>query len=274
MGKQKMKIQSVKACFFSPTGTTKAVVQAIVRGIQHTTSEFIDITNPDSRKQHVLAAEDELLIVAVPVYVGRVPALLNQWLHAIKARKAPTVCLVVYGNRDYENALIELKDKMIQNGGIPIACAAYIGEHSFSGPDTPIALSRPDAEDLKHAEAFGRRINEMLLSATHMDLTSEIHVPGKVPSQNPAPLLSVDFINISHHCSGCGACAKACPAGAIDLKAYSITDKEKCILCCACIKICPEKARTMKNGTIKDIAIRLSESCKDRKEPELFFNEK
>lgn len=62
-----------------------------------------------------------------------------------------------------------------------------------------------------------------------------------------------------------------CPVGAIDLENSALIDKEKCIVCCACIKGCPENARTLKAVAVKDIAIRLSQTCKKRKEPEFFF---
>ncbi|MGB3226201.1 MAG: EFR1 family ferrodoxin [Desulforhopalus sp.] len=266
-----MKIQSLKSAVFSPTGTTKSIVQAISRGINPSTADFIDVTQPNARKQHLQTSENEILVVAVPVYIGRVPALLSKWLHAIKADKTPTVCVVVYGNREYEDALLELKDIMIKNGGIPIACAAFIGEHSFSSSDTPIAVSRPDAADLHHAEMFGRKINETLKKIPFIEHIPEINIPGNFPYKNLEDLHSVDFIGIDDKCSNCGACAEACPVGAIELENYSLIDKEKCILCCACIKICPENARTMKSGIVKDLAIRLSEMCKERKEPVFFF---
>jgi ferredoxin len=266
-----MKIQSLKSAVFSPTGTTKSIVQAIARGINQSTAELIDITQPNVRKQHFQTSKDDILVVAVPVYIGRVPALLSEWLHAIKADKTPTVCVVVYGNRDYEDALLELKDIMVKNGGIPIACAAFIGEHSFSSSDTPIAVSRPDPADLHQAEIFGRKINEALKTISSIEHISEINIPGTFPYKNLEDLLSVDFIGISDKCSKCGACVEACPVGAIELENYSLIDKEKCILCCACIKSCPENARTMKNGIVKDIAIRLSAMCKERKEPVFFF---
>lgn len=150
-----MKIQSLKLVCFSPTGTTKAVIQGIVRGINQSTVELIDITKPNARKQQLQTSENELLIVAVPVYMGRVPDLLIEWLHTIKARNTPTVCVVVYGNRVYDDALLELKDILIKRGCIPIACGAYIGEHSFSSSETPTAEGRPDASDLNHAELLG-----------------------------------------------------------------------------------------------------------------------
>ncbi|NIT57570.1 MAG: ferredoxin, partial [Aliifodinibius sp.] len=78
-------------------------------------------------------------------------ALLSEWLDAIKADKTPVVCVVVYGNRGYEDALLELKNTMTKSGGIPVACAAYIGEHSYSSSETPIARARPDTKDLDHA---------------------------------------------------------------------------------------------------------------------------
>lgn len=66
-----MKIESVKLVYFSPTGTTKAVVQGIAHGINPDTTELIDITRPDARKQPLQTSENELLVVGVPpVYMG------------------------------------------------------------------------------------------------------------------------------------------------------------------------------------------------------------
>ena len=159
-----MKIESVKSVYFSPTGTTKKVVQGIAHGINPGTMELIDITKPDARKQPLLTSENELLVVGVPVYMGRVPALLIEWLNAIHAHNTPTVCVVVYGNRVYDDALLELKNIVMKYGCIPIAGAAYIGEHSFSNSETPTAQGRPDENDLNHAKVFGQKIREKLHS--------------------------------------------------------------------------------------------------------------
>ena len=266
-----MKIQSLKLVCFSPTGTTKAIIQGVARGINQGTMQLIDITKPDTRKQPLQTSENELLVVAVPVYMGRVPALLSECLHAIQAHNTPAVCIVVYGNRAYDDALLELKDILISRGCIPIACAAYIGEHSFSSSETPTAEGRPDASDLNYAELFGRKINEKLLSISSVDHISDINIPGNYPYGGITKLWSVDFIAVSNECSQCGVCAEGCPVGAIDSKNSKLIDKEKCITCCACIKNCPQNARTMKPGLVKDAAMRLTKLYKERKEPVFFL---
>lgn len=265
-----MQIQSLKLVCFSPTGTTKAVIQSIANGIDSTFVELIDITQPDARKTHLQTNDKELLIVAVPVYMGRVPLLLTEWLHEMKAHNTPTVCVVVYGNREYDDALLELKDIVKSRGGIPVAGAAYIGEHSFSSPQTPTGEGRPDGNDMSHAEAFGRKIHEKLLSVSSLDQIPEIAIPGNYPYGGTTELWSVDFLAIGTECRQCGICAQVCPVGAIDPERSDVIDTEKCVTCCACIKTCPQSARSMKAGPVKDAAIRLSTLCIERKEPVCF----
>ncbi len=266
-----MKVQSLKLVCFSPTGTTKAIVRGVARGMNQSTEELIDITRPDARKEQLQTSEDELLVVAVPVYMGRVPALLSEYLHGIKAHKTPAVCIVVYGNRVYDDALLELKNILTERGCMPIAGAAFIGEHSFSGSESPTAKGRPDTRDLNYAESFGRRIINKLQAASSPDDIAVLQVPGNFPYSGVTDLWNVDFIAVSSECNQCGICAEGCPVGAIDTKDSNLIDQEKCITCCACIKKCPQNARAMKPSPVMDAARRLSKLYPERKEPELFL---
>ncbi len=266
-----MELQFLKLAYFSPTGTTRSIIQAVARGINPVNAEHIDVTKPDMRKKPLRTSKSDLLVVGVPVYIGRVPELLIEWLQGIKADKTPTVCIVVYGNRAYDDALLELKNFLIERGCVPVACAAFIGEHSFSSPEIPIAEARPDSTDIEYAELFGRKINEKLLSVSSVDQIPDINLPGNNPYRGDAKLWKLDFIEVSGDCLQCGICAEVCPVGAVDTGNSNSIDKDKCITCCACIKNCPQNARTVKDSPLKDAAIRLNKMHCERKEPVSFF---
>jgi flavodoxin len=181
-------IQSLKLVFFSPTGTTKSVIQSIAKGINAEKEEFIDITLPSSRNKKIETKQTELLVVAIPVYKGRVPTLVCDWILSIEAKKTPTVAVVVYGNRAFDNALIELKDLLVQCGAIPFAGGAFIGEHSYSNSELPCAAGRPDTSDLDKAKLFGQKIK-----AKYTTNTKEINLPGSYPYGGDTNLWHIDF---------------------------------------------------------------------------------
>ena len=266
-----MKIRSVKLVYFSPTGTTQKVVRGIARGIGHGSVEELDITTPAAREQALRVSQDDLLILGVPVYMGRVPALLMEWLHAVRAQNTAAVPVVVYGNRTYEDALLELADILSGCGCRPIAGAAFVGEHSFSDAETPTAQGRPDEDDLQHAESFGRLVQEKFYTIVSVDDVIDIAFPGCRPYRGDPALWTVDFIAVSDACSQCGTCAEICPVGAIDPENSSLIDIKKCITCCACIRNCPEHAMSMKPGPVKDAQLRLHTLYAERKEPECFL---
>lgn len=266
-----MEIASLKLVCFSPTGTTRAIVQGIAGGINAGRVQVVDLTLPDARRHRLHASPNDLVIVGVPVYMGRVPAVLSEWLCSMEARSTPAVCVVVYGNRAFDDALLELRDILKSRGCIPIAGAAFIGEHSFSSPGTPTAEGRPDASDISLAGDFGRKVLEKLLSISGVDEVPELDVPGDYPYGGVTDLWSVDFIQISDECTECGICAAGCPVGAIDSENLRSIDRERCFTCCACIKNCPEGARTMKAGPVRDAALRLHELYREPKEPAFFF---
>jgi ferredoxin len=270
-----METKSLRLVYFSPTGTTKKIIEEIAWGINHTSVEHIDITKPTQRKRLLETSENDLLVVGVPVYFGRCQVNALEWLQTIKGRNTPVVCIVVYGNREYDDALLELKNTLINCGCSPIALGAYIGEHSFSIAETPIAHGRPDDLDLAHAKSFGKEIGEKIISIPSICRISDISVPGKFPyldmGDGRKNLSGLDLVSVDSYCVQCGECARVCPVDAIDFENSVSMDSSKCILCHACVKYCPTNARKVKNETVKNVASRLSGALQKRKEPVLFL---
>lgn len=257
-----MELKRAHLVYFSPTSTSKQVAEAIVQGTGIQNISTIDITCKQS--EELIIPSDSLAIIAVPVYGGHVPPLAMQRLQHIKGDNTPAVLAVVYGNRAYEKALIELDQYAVHNDFLVISAATFIGEHSFSTDTNPISVGRPDEDDLEIARELGYSVFEKITAAIDSDSLYSVDVRViRRPRQPFFPLLGFLRKMIALRRSGlpspkapatseklcihCGKCVKVCPNSAIKKDNELFTDASKCIRCCACVKICPENARTFES---------------------------
>lgn len=263
-------INIVKGCF-SPTGTTRRIVDAITAGISTGSSETIDLTLPGDSAEECYILKDNLLILGAPVYGGRLPKEAVKRFSRLRGDKTPAVVVVVYGNRAFEDALLELKDLALERGFIPVAGAAFIGEHSYAGPEAPIAIGRPDQEDIARAKAFGKKIHGRLKSIKNANEEKPVEVPGNFPYKSALPPSDGCARSNMDICTQCGACVTVCPTNAISNDENYSTDINLCILCCACVKSCPENARYMDSERVKKATRWLTENFTTPKRPEMFI---
>lgn len=265
-----MNFNGVKLVYFSPTKTTQKILEGIAEGTEVGTVEHLDLTPPEAKTRDLDEMQDELVILGVPVYGGRVPLEAVPRLKRLKANRTPAIIIVLYGNREFEDALLELKDLAKESGFVPVAGGAFIGEHSFANDTTPIANGRPDKEDLMKAKEFGSKILGKMKDIDSIDEVSQLEVPGNSPYKERRKPAEISPSTQEDPCTLCGTCASVCPVSAITVEEAVETDKLGCILCCACVKNCPTGARVVEEPMLKKMAEWLSTNCQTRKEPEIF----
>jgi ferredoxin len=229
------------------------------------------MTLPDADSKSFDNFTDELVLIGAPVYGGRLPDDAIKRFKRFKAQNTPAVIVVLYGNREYEDALLELQDLSKELGFIPISGGAFIGEHSYSTKDLPIASGRPDTNDIEKAIAFGKAIMQKVSDIQTLENAPALSIPGNHPYKGGMPPLPGSPITLEDVCTTCGTCADVCPKGAVNVNEKVETNDELCIFCCACVKECPELVRIMDIPFIKDVAKMLNENYSQRKEPETFI---
>lgn len=270
-----MKQKNLSLIYFSPTGNTKKVVEALGAGLGKVANVH-DLTLLEGRTAALTFGSNDVVVLGVPVYAGRIPELMENWMEKLKGEGTLAVPVVVYGNRDYEDALIELRDLMTARGFQCVAGGAFVGEHSYT---ELVGTGRPDVEDLDGAKAFGRKaagyINSVISSGDQVNTSANftLNLSGNLPykERKAAPPMAPVT---SEACTSCGICASFCPTSAIDFQDFSKIDPEKCLRCCSCIRKCPVEAKRFEHEMVQQITNRLIENCSEvRKSPACFYME-
>ena len=272
-------VNKINSLYFSGTGNTRKVVLSLAKSLIEKMEESvqvndIDFSLPEARKQPPCFTEEDLVIIGVPVHAGRVPNVLLKYLNSVRGNGAQVVAMVLYGNRDFDDALIELADILSDDGFKVVAAGAFIGEHSFS---SILAKGRPDESDMKKVEDFA---GDILAKITKEVYSAPLMINGQKPYRNyfqprdkdgnPFDLSLITPQTDKNACIDCKHCVKICPMGAIAYDDVSVVN-EICIKCCACVKGCPVKAKYFDAEDYIKLQHEMEERYAKRREPEVFM---
>lgn len=262
-----MEIRKVIAIYFSPTGGTKKYIQQIAKQMNTTYTE-IDLTKHENQQIPIQFSSKDLVIFGAPVYAGRLPQIPGGLFHGLSGNQTPAVFNVTYGNRAYDDALLEEQLLCENLGFVGIAAAAWIAPHTFSNK---IAVGRPDTEDMQKIVQFTEQIKQLLQQKDLCHLMP-LQLPGHYPYREPKDIPFVPYG--SKACTKCLACVKVCPVQAIPETNPRQSNKSKCIHCLACVHACPAHARRVTHPLYKIAQQKLEKNLiHQTKQAETFFSQ-
>jgi ferredoxin len=277
------KVNSVQCLYFSPTGSTKKIVETIANGTGKPVETSINITIPKERDTFNGQVEGDLLIVGVPVYTGDHPSLIRSSLNKIDGSGLWALPVSVCGNVRMGTCLAELCGILKKQGFTIPAAGTFIAQHSFACEEFPIGKGRPDESDIEKAREFGQSVVDKIArnpdditSIYRSNLYIRMYVSGSLEATGFVRLgkRHSPFIRVSEHndeiCQECGHCVEICPTGAIDETTYHITD-DLCIRCFACVNICPNGVKEKVVQPNEELSAWFKHRAQERGEPLLFF---
>ena len=243
---------------FSPTGGTQRVVDCLKESFCGEW-ERIDLLKAGMALE---CKPEDVCLVAVPSFGGRVPAPAVERLSALRGNGARAVLVCVYGNRAWEDTLLELKDTLTLAGFGPVAAVAAVAEHSIM---RQYGTGRPDTADAEELRAFGVEIRKHL-EAKDLPLVA---VPGNRPYRkfDGLPMHPVS----GKDCVTCNACVRECPVGAIPMDHPEAVDAKRCMTCMRCVAVCPQQTRRVNPILLAAASAKMKKVLSGRKENQLFL---
>ena len=245
-----MEIHAIHTLAFSPAGATDKAVRTLGGALGKALGlavEEIPFTKPQDRAMDHAFGPGDLAVVGCPTYAGRMPnKIMPDFRDRLRGNGALAVAAVTYGGRAWDNSLAELAALLTENGFQLLAAGACAARHAFTDN---LGEGRPDWDDLAELRAFAGKIAEKLQALdgppAPLSIPGDPAAPYYVPLDTggqPAKFLKAKPQTDLSRCSGCGACARTCPMGAIDPRNFASVPGT-CIKCQSCVRRCTRRAK-------------------------------
>ena len=167
--------------YFSPTGGTKKVSSIFAAAL----GRDVVWHNLGSKQTISGKPQGELTVVAAPVFGGRIPSVVREKIKMLDGKGKRAVTIAVYGNRAYDDTLIEMKDIVEAHGFKLVSAASAIAQHSIF---PRVAEGRPDAEDIEKLHSFAAKSCDILSQISKMSAVSRLMVNGNRPYRDTKPI--------------------------------------------------------------------------------------
>ncbi len=247
--------------YFSATDTTRRCVEKVFLGLGAEPTQEINLADGFDVELPELSADD-VVVVGAPVYGGRLPEPVADALKRIKGNETTAIAVVVYGNRDYDDALLEMTDILHDAGCRIVGAGAFIAQHSIF---PKVGTSRPDLTDEHILAAFGRECKSAIQNGFNAEEVP--YIKGNRPYKKYGGVPFHPKAKESD-CVRCGKCVEACPMGAISAQNPFATDESRCISCGRCIFVCSKSARGYSGMAYATVGAGFRAAYSKRKEPE------
>ena len=187
---------SLYEIYFSPTGGTKKVADIMIKAMKKDAQEIDMIKDPDKILQTEFS-EDDICLIAVPSYGGRIPSVTVDKFQKLQAKGTKAILVAVFGNRAIDDTLVEMQDILENAGFVCVVGVEAVAEHSLMHQ---FGTGRPDQQDEKELIRFSEQIMKKI--ETKMECM-KVELPG---NHNYDPK-----VTDKEKCISCMHCVAVCP---------------------------------------------------------------
>lgn len=226
--------------YFSGTGNSRFAAKKIAEA---TGDEIVSINQRIKNGDYSPVNSDKPLVFVGPVYAGRLPRVMDQYLGKVEfvgnreAYFVATCAATPWQTGNYVRKMCEKKR------------FALLGFQSVVMPQGYIAGGGTQPKEvndriLKEAEPKIEKMAQLIRDGR----TFPKEQPGKAMMSkvlNPmmyAMMINAKGFTVTDRCAGCGKCVERCPLNNIKLVGGKPSWGKECTHCMACIAGCPKEA--------------------------------
>lgn len=249
-------VKQALVTWYSQTGMTERIGRLVAKRLEKSgaTVFFDDMRSVDGARMKGM----DLIVVGSPVFYYDTPDYVKRFIQTLPdLTGTPVAAYVTFGGPEgnQHNAACNILAALSDKGAVPVGLRSFMNMSTF-----PLAWSEkkvhhktwmnrnlPDAHTYEEARRYAAHLVNQVASGTAFvakrNLTLREMATWVHPIWWTKKLVSNHGID-QKVCIGCGLCEEKCPAGAIDIGAFTI-DRHVCELCFGCINNCPVQAVTM-----------------------------